>query len=155
MDSALCRVRRRGEQGAEGQHLAEHAGGLGERQRRRRHQRAVGSRQHLVDAVAEFVRERHDIARLAEVIEKHIGMRGGRRRMSEGAGRLAGPHRRVDPSLVEEAAGDVGHARRKASIGAEDGVARLIPGEDAGSGPGERRVAIPMVELVLAEPTRL
>ena len=33
---------------AEGQHLAEHVSGLGERQRRRRHQRAVRRGQYLV-----------------------------------------------------------------------------------------------------------
>src|SRR5690349_22680952 len=48
-----------GQQALEGQHLAEHARGLGERQRRRRHQRALPRRQHLVDAMAELVRERH------------------------------------------------------------------------------------------------
>ena len=58
---------------------------------------AVRRRQHLMHAVAEFVRERHHVARLALIIEQHIGMRRRHGRMREGARRLAGPHRRIDP----------------------------------------------------------
>ena len=93
-----------GEKLLERQHLAEHARGLGERQRRRRHQRAVGRGQHLMHAVAEFVRERHHVARLALIIEQHIRMRRRRGRMREGARRLARPHRRVDPALGRKSA---------------------------------------------------
>ena len=114
---ALDRVGGLLEEAAEGQHLAEHARGLGERQRRRRHERAVRRREHLVHAVAELVRERHHVPRLALVVEEHIGVRRRHRRMREGAGRLAGPDRRVDPALVEESLGDLGHARREAGIG--------------------------------------
>ena len=86
---ALFVVARRGQKLPERQHLAEHARGLRESQRRRRHQRAVGCSQHLMHAVAKFVRERHHVARLALVVEQHIGM--GRRYgwMSERARRLA------------------------------------------------------------------
>ena len=41
-------------------------------------------------AVAEFVRERHDVARLAEIIDQHVRVRRRRRRMREGAGALPG-----------------------------------------------------------------
>ena len=108
-----------------------------------------------MDAVAELVRQRHDVARLAEVIDQDVRVRRRRRRMGEGARRLAGPRRRVDPALVEEAPRDVGHARRKAAIGVEHRVARRAPGEDAARRVGQRRVAIPMLELRLAEPARL
>src|SRR5215208_2745762 len=43
---ALNRIGGLLEEAAEGQHLAEHARGLGERQRRRRHERPVWRRQH-------------------------------------------------------------------------------------------------------------
>ena len=54
-------------------------------------------------AVTEFVGERHHVARLALIIEQHIGMRRRHGRMREGARRLAGTHRRIDPFVVEEA----------------------------------------------------
>jgi hypothetical protein len=60
--------------GLEGQHLAEDRGGLGKCQRRRGHQRAVGGGEHLMDAVAQLVGERHHVARLALVVEQHEGM---------------------------------------------------------------------------------
>ena len=90
------------QKGAEGQHLAEDAGGFGQRQRRRRHQRAVRRRQHLMHAMAQLMGERHHVARLALVVQQHIRVRGRRGRMREGARRLAGPDRRVDPAIGEE-----------------------------------------------------
>ena len=53
-------------------------------------------------AVAQLVRQRHHVARLAQVVQQHVGVRRRHRRMREGARRLARPHRRVDPALVEE-----------------------------------------------------
>ena len=67
-------------------------------------------------AVAEFMRERHYVARLALIIEQHIGMRRRRGGMGESARRLARPHRRVDPAIGEETLGDIGHLRREAAI---------------------------------------
>ncbi len=75
--------------------------------------------------------------------------------MREGARRLAGPHRRVDPALVEEALGDRGHLRREGAVGGEHALARLVPADGARLDLGQRRVAVPVVELVLAEPLGL
>ncbi len=47
--------------------------------------------------------------------------------MGERARRLAGAHRRVDPALVEKAAGNVGQLRRKLAIGGQHDLARLLP----------------------------
>ena len=124
---ALLLVGGLGEQLLEGQHLAEHARGLGKRQRRRRHQRAVRRRQHLMHAVAELVGERHHVARLALVVEQHIGMRRRHGRMREGARRLAGPRRRVDPAVLEEALGDRRHLRRERAVGGQHRLLRLRP----------------------------
>nr|WP_255608336.1 hypothetical protein [Methylosinus sp. Sm6] len=148
----LLGLRRAGEQRAEGQHLAEHRGRLGQRQRRRRHQRALRAREHLMHAMAELMGQRHHIARLALEIDQNVRMHGGHGRMGEGARRLAGPHRRVDPIALEEARGDLRHARRKARIGREHDVARLVPGIDMARHLGQRRVAVPMIERLLAEP---
>ena len=121
--------RRLVEQRAEGQHLAEHARGLGERQRRRRHQRALHIGEHLMHAVAKLVRERHHVARLALIVQQDVGMRARHGRMREGAGRLPFADRRIDPALREEAVGDVGHARREIAVGREHGLARIVPAD--------------------------
>ena len=148
---ALLLVGGLGEQLLEGQHLAEHARGLGERQRRRRHQRAVRRRQHLVHAVAELVRERHHVARLALVVQQHVGVRRRHGRMRERAGRLARPRRRVDPAVLEEALGDRRHLRRERAIGGEHGVAApaasrwcaSAPAAAARCGPSAAAVFLP------------
>ena len=75
--------------------------------------------------------------------------------MREGAGRLARPRRRVDPAPVEEAAGDRRHLRREAAIGGEHRLARLVPGNCAVDRLRQRRVAVPELQPLLAEPARL
>ena len=115
----------------------------------------LGSGEDLVHAVAEFVRERHHVARAALVVEQHIRMGGRHGRVRKGARRLAGPHRRVDPAAIEEAPGDIGHVAARSPIGVQHGVARLGPGDGALLDLGQRRVAVPMVERGHAEPLRL
>ena len=140
------------QQGPERQHFAKHRCGFSQRQRRGRHQRAIGRRQHLMHAVAELVGERHHVARLALVIHQHIGMGRGHGGMCESARRLAGANGGVDPALVEEAARNVSHFRGEIAIGAEHRVARLNPSVGFGGHIGEWRVAVPMVQLLHAEP---
>ena len=89
--------------------------------------------------MAELMRQRHHVARLAHVVEQHIGMRRRHRRMREGARRLAGPHRRVDPVAVEEGAGDLGHVGREALIGRQHRV--LAPRPSRSSPAGSRAAA--------------
>ena len=108
-----------------------------------------------MDAVAELMRERHHVARLALIVQQHIGMDGRNRRMREGAGRLAGTRRRVDPALVEEPFGDRRHFRREPAIGVEHRLARLVPADHALHRLRERRVAVPVLQPVLAEPAGL
>ena len=144
------------QQPLEGQHLAEHAGGLRQRQRRRRHQRAVLRRQHLMHAVAELMGERHHVARLALIVHQHIGMRRRRGRMRERARRLAGPHRRIDPAIGEEPLGDAGHLRREAAIGRQHHVLAprgqaMLPVAANGSGALRSQCG----ELLLFEPAGL
>ena len=143
------------QQPLEGQHLAEHARGFRQRQRRRRHQRAVLRRQHLMHAVAEFMGERHHVARLALIVHQHVRMRRRRGRVRERAGRLAGPHRRIDPAIGEKSLGDAGHFGRESAIGRQHHVLGVGPGDAAGGGKRQRRVAIPMRELLLFEPACL
>src|SRR3984885_8770360 len=116
-------------------------------------ERTVDACEHLMDAVAELVRERRHVTRLAEEIDQNVGMSRWRRRMRECAWGLARPHRRIDPAFVEEAPGDIAHARREGAIGAKHHVARGLPLVDAPRRIRQRRVAVPMVELRLAEPS--
>jgi hypothetical protein len=91
-----------GQQRAEGQHLAKDAGRLGQGQRGGGQQLALTGGQTLVDAVAQLMRQRHHVARLAQIVQHHIGMHGGHGRMGKGAGRLAGFDAGVDPALVKK-----------------------------------------------------
>ncbi len=144
-----------GEELAEGEHFPEYARGLGERKRRRRHQGTVGGRQHLMDTVAELVRERHDVARFALVVEEDVGMRRWHGRMRECAGRLAGTNRRIDPIAGEKMPGDFGHPRRERAVGGKHGRTRLAPADPAGCDFRQRRVSVPMRQTLLAEPAGL
>ena len=140
---------------AEGQHLAEDRGGLGQGQRRRGEHLALIRGQHLVHAVAQLMREGHHVARLAEIVEQDIGMHLGHRGMGEGARRLAGLHAGVDPALAEERSGDLGHARIEGGIGLHHRRLGLSPGHDPGVLHRQRRVAVPDLHPVEAEPLAL
>ncbi len=117
-----------GEQRAEGQHLAEDRGRLGQGQRRVGEQRALRARQHLMHAMAQLMGQGHHIAGAAVVVQQDIGMGARRDRMGEGAGRLARARRGIDPALVEEALADGGQLRREGGIGAEHDLLGLLPG---------------------------
>jgi hypothetical protein len=117
------------QQGPEGQHLAEHGRRFRQRQRCRRHQRALLSGQYLVHTMAKLVRQRHHVARLAEIVDQHIGVHRRHRRMGECAGYLARTARRIDPAAVEETARNVGHFGRKAVVGGEHRVLGRVPGD--------------------------
>ena len=75
--------------------------------------------------------------------------------MREGAGRLAGPHRRVDPVVLEEPFRDRRHVGRERAIGGEHRRLRLGPADGAVCDLGQRRVAVPVRQPLLAEPARL
>ena len=105
------------QQFAKGQHFAKDAGGFGQSQRGRGQQLALTRRQNLMHAVAQLMRQGHDIARFSEVVEHDIGVDGGHGRMGKGARCLARFHAGVDPALGVERLGDGGHARVKPGIG--------------------------------------
>ena len=106
-------------------------------------------------AVAELMRERHHVARLALIVEQHVRVRRRHGRMRERAGLLARPRRRIDPVAREEILGDLRHARRERPIGAEHRVLRLAPADRARVDLRQRRVAVPVRQALLAEPLRL
>jgi hypothetical protein len=75
--------------------------------------------------------------------------------MSKGTGRLAGANGGVDPLFVKEALGDFSHFWREIPIGGQHRVPGFGPGNDSTRGFRKRRIAIPEVHLLHAEPFRL
>ena len=82
-------------------------------------------------------------------------MRRRRGGVGECARRLSGPHRRINPAVGEKTLGDAGHLRREAAIGRQHHVPGIRPGDAAGGGKRQRRIAVPMRELLPFEPARL
>ena len=108
-----------------------------------------------MDAVTQLMRKRHHVARFAKIVQHHIGMHGGHRRMRKGAGGLAGFDTGVDPALVEEGGGKVGHARVEGAVGVGHGLARFGPVDDFRRLDGQGRVAVPDLQLVQTHPLGL
>jgi hypothetical protein len=109
-------------------------------------------RQNLMDAVAQLMRQRHHVARFAEVVEHDIGMHGGDGRVGKGARGLAGFDARINPALGEEGGCDFRHARVEGGVGFADGLHRLVPADHARRFDRQRRVAVPDLQLVEAHP---
>ena len=105
--------------------------------------------------MAEFMRQRHDVAGFAVEIDQQIRVRGRHGRVREGATRLAGPQPGINPGIVEKRLADIGQLGREAAIGGKHGVARLRPGDGAVTVARQRRIAVPVLQLLQPEPLRL
>ena len=68
---------------------------------------ALTRRQNLMHAVAQFMRQRHHIARFAKIVQHDIGVNGGHGGVRKGARRLAGFDAGVNPALGEEGLGQI------------------------------------------------
>ena len=75
--------------------------------------------------------------------------------MGEGARRLAGAQRRVDPGVLEKTPADLGQGLGESGVGVEHGAARLVPGDQAVLVLGQRRVAVPIGQRLDPEPLGL
>ncbi len=75
--------------------------------------------------------------------------------MGEGARRLAGPCRRIDPARAEELSADIGQLGRESAVGSEHDLLRLGPRDGPVVVLGQRRVPVPVRHLVDAEPLGL
>ena len=108
-----------------------------------------------MDAVAQLVRKGHHVPGLALIVHQDIGVdrrhRGGR----EGALGLALAQGGIDPALVEELSGDARHVRGERAVSLEHDGLGLRPREDLLRLVRERRVSVPVRELLHAEPARL
>ena len=82
-------------------------------------------------------------------------MRRRRGRVRERARGFTRPHWRVDPAIGEETFRDRGHFGGKTAIRRQHHLLRLGPGDGAGGRKRQRRVAVPMRELLLFEPAGL
>ncbi len=154
-DLALGRIALFLQQGPEGELFAKDARGFGQRQRRIGEQAALRRRQQLMHPVAKLMGEGHHIADIALIVEQQIGMHARHRRMGEGAWRLAGAHTCINPRFFKELLPQRRQIRRETAIGLKHGITCLAPGNDPIIGIGKRRVAVPIVDLVLAHPFRL
>ena len=115
---------------SERQHFSEYAGGFGKGQRSRGQHLALIGGEYLMHAVAQFMRQRHHVARFAKVIQHHVGVDSGDGRVGEGAGGLAGLYACVDPAFVEERLRQLRQFGRKCGVGVGDGLPRLFPADD-------------------------
>src|SRR5437764_6917138 len=75
--------------------------------------------------------------------------------MRKSARRLARTYRGVNPAVVEKSLGDARHLGRERAIGREHRLLGLAPGDLARFDFWQRRIAIPMREPLLAEPSGL
>ena len=105
--------------------------------------------------MAEFMGERHHVARLTLVVQQHVRVRRGCGGVRESAWSLAGPHRRIDPAIGEKSLGDPCHLGRKSAIGRQHHVPGVWPADAAGGGKRQRRVAIPVRQFLLFKPACL
>ena len=127
------------EQRAEGQHLAEDRGGLGQGQRRIGHQRALRPRQHLMHAMAQLMGQRHHVAGAAVVVQQDIGM--GARRRPDGRRRPApcpaAPAHRSSPGRRSARRSSPAPARRRHRRRARSSCASaqgMLRSDSSGSG---------------------
>ena len=107
-----------------------------------------------MQAVAEFVRHRQDIAPPGGEIEQHVRVHARHRVRAEGAAPLVGPDRGIDPVAVEEPARDLARLGGERAVRLDDQLARRGVGErdvlgKDGGGP------IVVGELVDADQLRL
>ncbi len=75
--------------------------------------------------------------------------------MSEGTRRFARSRLGINPALVEELARGITHRLGKTVIGAQDDVPGVTPRDLCVWGLRQRRIPVPGVEFVHAEPFRL
>ena len=137
---------------AEGQHLAKDAGRFGKGQRGRGQQLSLTRCQHLMDAVAQLMRKGHHVARFAKIVQHHIRMHGGDGRVRKGPGGLAGLDARVDPALVEEGGGKIGHPGIEGAVGIGHRLARFGPIDNPWRLVCQGGVAVPDLKLVQPQP---
>ncbi len=150
----LARVVLGGEKPLERERLAEHRGGLGRRQRRRRVEVSERLRQRPVERVADLVGEREDRATVARVVHEDVRVHARDVRGAERAVALVGSHGRVDPALVEESLDGVPRLAREVGVRADDDLARLVPRRLRGV-LGDGREAVVVLEPVETEQLRL
>ena len=142
------------EQPLEHERLAEHRGGLGQRQRRRLVEDALRLGERGVQPVAELVGHRQHVAAPGGEVEHHVGVHARHRVGAERAAALVRAHRRVDPVLVEEPPGDRAGLGGERLVGVEHELAGLAVGEGDLLGQHRRR-AVVVGDLLDAEQLRL
>ncbi len=140
------------QQGLEGQHLTEHAGGFSQCQRCVGHQIPLPGSQNLMHTMPKFMRQRHHIADAAMVVEQNIRVGRGHRGVGKRTGGFAGGRRHINPRVGQEGGYDLAHARVKPIIRFLYNVLGFGPWNFTVLTTGQRGVAVPVLQLVQPHP---
>jgi len=115
------------------QHLAEDAGGLGQRQWRMVMVEVLSAGQHVVCSVTELMGEGGNIAQGVGVVEQHIGISAGVQTQAEGPAAFGVARRHIEPAGF----GQRGDRRRQLGVKPPVGLLYQLPGL------GKREVPLP------------
>ena len=116
---------------AEGEHFAKDGGGFCQGERGRGEHFTLTCGQYLMHAVAQFMRQSHDIAGFAQIVQHHIGMCVDNGGMRKSAWCLACFDRCINPAFVKEGLRQISHARIKGTIGIHHHFTCFIPCNNA------------------------
>ncbi len=113
--------------------------------------RAQGLAQGLVHGMAELVRQGQDFAPITGEVEHDVGVAVRGHRVGVGARRLARAGRGVDPGLIKEDAGAVLEFRAHLGEGLQHDRLGFIPAIKSLHVLGKGGIAVPEIQLLLAE----
>ena len=108
-----------------------------------------------MNAMPQFMRQSHHIARFSQIIQHHIGMHIGHGGMREGTGGFTGFNRRVYPPFGEKRFSQIRQTRIKACIGAHHRLAGLRPIYQTIGFQRKRCVSIPHLHFIQPQPFAL
>ena len=133
-------------------HFAENGRRFSQRNRRFGFQKPLFARQILVDAMPQFVRQSHHVVRTAHKVQHQIRMRGRHGGMSVRAALFAFLGRNVNPVVVKKLFADSRHFGRKFIVRRQNGGFGFVPSVLAPLDARNRRVSVPVFQLVHAQP---
>ncbi len=90
-------------------------------------ERSLRAGERLVHAVPQLVCKRQHVAAFTRVVEEDVGMVIRHRRCAESAWDLAGPRWNVDPSFLEEPAGEPTELPRERGVAIQHHVPSVVP----------------------------
>ncbi len=98
------------------------------------------------------MRQGHHIVLFSEVVQHHVRVHVGHRRVRKSPRGFPRFHFRVNPAFVEKRFGQFGHARVKIRVSIHHHRARLIPRNDQIILVGQGGVTVPNLHFIKAQP---